>query len=146
MDMIFRAILTLSFSVTDQSLTPPVAKKILHKTTIHGEELIDNYFWLRDRDNPEVIEFLEAENTYTEAVMEHTKELQDTLYKEMLGRIKETDVSVPVKIDDYYYYSRTEESKQYRIHCRKKSSLDDEEEIKYILEILIWQKYKSKLL
>jgi oligopeptidase B len=129
MELIFCAILTFSLSSTDQNPTLPVAKIIPHITTIHNEEQIDNYFWLRDRDNPEVIQYLEAENKYTEAMMKNTEKLQETLYNEMKGRIKETDVSAPVKIDNYYYYSRTEKDKQYEIHCRKKGSLDANEEI-----------------
>ncbi len=107
----------------------PVAKVVPHVDTIHGDIRVDNYFWLRERDNPEVLEYLNAENAYTEALMRHTEALQETLYHEMLSRIKETDLSVPEKIDNYYYYSRTEEDKQYRIYCRKKGSLDAEEEI-----------------
>jgi len=108
---------------------PPVAKAEPHQYSIHGETRVDNYHWLRQRGNPEVIEYLETENAYTEAVMAHTKPLQETLYQEMLGRIKETDVDVPVRMDDFYYYSRTEEGKQYRIHCRKKGSLEAAEQI-----------------
>ncbi len=112
-----------------QDIAPPVARIVPKVDNLHGERRVDNYFWLRERDNPEVIEYLEAENEYTEAMMKHTEEFQKQLYKELLGRIKETDLSVPVKIDDYYYYTRTEEGKQYSIHCRKKGSLDAQEEI-----------------
>jgi oligopeptidase B len=82
-----------------------------------------------ERDNLEVIEYLKAENKYTESMMKHTEAFQEALYKEMLGRIKETDLSVPEKLDDYYYYTRTEQGKQYRIYCRKKGSLEAKEEI-----------------
>src|SRR5919106_1711598 len=92
---------------------PPLAEKRPHKTEIHGYTLIDDYFWLREKSNPEVIEYLEAENGYTEAVMAPTKAFQETLYKEMLGRIKQTDLSVPARIGSHFYYSRTEEGKQY---------------------------------
>ena len=112
-----------------EMLLPPVAKAEPHQQSIHGETRVDNYHWLRERGSSEVIEYLEAENAYTEAVMAPTKTLQEALYEEMLGRIKETDIDVPVRMDDYYYYSRTEEGKQYRIHCRKKSSLEAAEEI-----------------
>jgi oligopeptidase B len=108
---------------------PPVAIIIPHVDTIHGDIRVDNYFWLRARDNPEVLAYLNAENAYTEAMMKHTEALQEKLYHEMLSRIKETDLSVPEKIDNYYYYSRTEEGKQYTIYCRKKESLNAEEEI-----------------
>jgi oligopeptidase B len=90
---------------------------------------VDNYFWLRNRSDPEVIAFLEAENRYTEEVMAPTKPLQENLYQEILGRIQETDVSVPVKRDDYFYYTRTEEGKAYSIQCRKRGSLEAPEEI-----------------
>jgi oligopeptidase B len=97
--------------------------------TLHGEVRIDNYYWLRDRSNPEVIEYLEAESNYTESMTAHLNGFQEELYEEILSRIKETDMSVPVKVDDYYYYSRTEEGKQYSIYCRKEYNLDAEEEI-----------------
>lgn len=108
---------------------PPVAKKIAHADTLFGDVRTDPYFWLREKENPEVIDYLNAENDYTQAMMAHTEKFQKKLYKEMLGRIKETDLSVPVRKDDYYYYTRTEEGKQYPIHCRKKGDLNAEEEI-----------------
>ena len=113
----------------ERSILLPVAKIVPRIHEIHGERRVDNYFWLRDRDNPEVIDYLKAENKYTEEMMKHTEEFQKRLYKELLSRIKETDLSVPQKIDDYYYYTRTEEGLQYKIHCRKKGSLDADEEI-----------------
>ncbi len=109
--------------------SPPVAKIIPHSDTVHGDIRLDSYFWLRERSNPEVIEYLEAENRYTEEMMKHTEEFQAQLFREMRARIKETDLSVPVRRDDYYYYSRTEEGKQYDFFCRKKGSLDAPEEI-----------------
>ena len=111
------------------STSPPIAKTQPKADTVHGEEQVDNYFWLREKSNPEVIEYLEAENRYTEAVMQHTEDFQKQLYQELLGRIKETDLSVPEKMGDYYYYTRTEEGKQYPIYCRKKGGLQAEEEI-----------------
>jgi oligopeptidase B len=108
---------------------PPVAKIEPKVDTLFGQEMVDNYYWLRQRDNPEVIDYLKAENSYTQAVMKHTERLQEKLYQEMVARIKETDLSVPVKRDDYYYYSRTEKGKQYKIYCRKKGSLDAQEEV-----------------
>jgi oligopeptidase B len=108
---------------------PPIAPKQPQVLTNHGDERIDDYFWMRDSNNPKVIAYLEAENAYTEAMMQHTEPLQSTLYNEMLARIKETDLSVPYRQADYYYYSRTEEGKSYPIHCRKKGSLDAIEEI-----------------
>ena len=107
----------------------PVARKEAHVTEIHGYTLKDDYFWLREKTNPEVIKYLEQENAYTEDMMKPTKELQETLYKEILGHIKQTDLSVPSRIGDYYYYSRTEEGKQYPYMCRKKGSMDAKEEV-----------------
>jgi len=115
--------------LAQQSITPPVAEIVPKADTLFGNVRIDNYFWLRDRANPEVMKYLEAENGYTEAMMKPTEEFQEQLYKELLGRIKETDFSVPEKIDDYYYYSRTEEGKQYPIYCRKKGGLEASEAI-----------------
>jgi oligopeptidase B len=108
---------------------PPVAKKIPHTTEIHGDTLKDDYFWFREKKNPEVIQYLESENAYTEEMMKPTKDLQDALYKEMLGRIKQTDLSVPSRIGQYYYYQRTEEGKQYPYMCRKKGDMDGQEEL-----------------
>jgi oligopeptidase B len=108
---------------------PPVAKVEPKVTTIHGEKVVDNYHWLRDKGNPEVIKYLEAENAYTEAGLKHTAGLQETLYKELLGRIKETDTNVPYLKDGYWYYSRTEQGKNYPIYCRKRGSLDAPEQV-----------------
>jgi oligopeptidase B len=103
--------------------TPPVAPKRPHPLVMHGDERVDDYYWLRDRDNPEVIEYLKAENDYAQSVMQHTEGLQTALYQEMLGRIQETDLSVPYRKGEYYYYSRTETGKAYPIYCRKQGSL-----------------------
>jgi oligopeptidase B len=111
------------------SLQPPVARKVPHVTEIHGHKLEDNYFWLREKKNPEVIKYLEDENAYADAVMKPTEQLQEALYKEMLGHIKQTDLSVPSRIGEYYYYSRTEEGKQYPYMCRKKGSMEGQEEV-----------------
>jgi oligopeptidase B len=108
---------------------PPVARVEPRVQTVHGEIRTDDYFWLRDRSDPEVIAYLEAENGYTAAVMRHTEALQEQLYREMRGRIKETDLSVPERIDDYFYYTRTEAGSQYPILCRKQGSLEACEEI-----------------
>ncbi|HEX3819805.1 MAG TPA: S9 family peptidase [Candidatus Sulfotelmatobacter sp.] len=108
---------------------PPVAKKVPHVTEINGRKLVDNYFWLRDKPNPEVRAYLEAENAYTDAVMKPTEALQKKLYDEMLSRVKETDVEVPYKEGDYFYYVRTEAGKQYPIRCRRKASMDAPEEV-----------------
>jgi oligopeptidase B len=108
---------------------PPVAKKVPKTTEINGRELVDNYFWLRDKQNPDVAAYLQAENAYTDAIMKPTEGLQKKLYDEMLSRIKETDVEVPYKEGDYFYYTRTEAGKQYSIYCRKKGSLEAPEEL-----------------
>ena len=98
---------------------PPAAKRVEHQEVRHGATITDNYFWLREKTNPEVVQYLEAENAYTEAMTKDLKPLQDTLYKEMLGRIKQTDLDVPAHRGDFLYYKRTEEGKQYPIYCRK---------------------------
>jgi oligopeptidase B len=108
---------------------PPVAKKIPKIDVLHGDRRVDDYFWLREKSNPDVAAYLEAENAYADAVMKPTAELQEKLYHEMLGRIKQTDLSVPHRDRGYFYYSRTEEGKQYPIFCRKKGSLDAAEQI-----------------
>ncbi|MCK4330086.1 S9 family peptidase [candidate division WOR-3 bacterium] len=119
-----------------ENITPPIAKIIPKVDSMYEDIRIDNYFWLKERDNLKVIEYLHAENNYTKAMMKHTEEFQEKLYKELLGRIKETDMSVPEKIDNYYYYIRTEEDEQYPIYCRKKEKLDSPEEILLNLNLL----------
>jgi len=114
----FPAFMTLIVSA-DPAVRPPIAKIVPQPSTTLGETRIDNYFWLRDRENPETIRYLEAENAYTKAEMQHTAGLQAKLYEEMLGRIQQTDSSVPTKRGKYFYYTRTEEGKQYAIYCRK---------------------------
>ncbi len=122
------------FLAADSTLpAPPVAKKVPHVTEINGRKLTDNYFWLRDKPNPEVRAYLEAENVYTDAVMKPTEPFQQKLYTEMLSRIKETDVEVPYREGDYFYYTRVEAGKQYQIRCRRKGSMDAPEEV--ILDI-----------
>lgn len=113
----------------EKIIKPPVAEKIKKELTIHGDTRIDNYYWLNERENPKVIEYLKAENEYKETVMKHTETLQENLYNEIVGRIKQTDMSVPFKTEGYYYYSRFEEGKEYPVYCRKKESLETEEEI-----------------
>ncbi len=118
-----------SLPLQNQDIKPPKVKKRPHKLVKHGDTRIDDYYWLREKENPEVIQYLKDENEYMKQRMEHTEAFQKQLYDEMLGRIKETDLSVPEKINDYYYYSRTEKGKQYSIYCRKRGSLEAEEEI-----------------
>ena len=109
--------------------TPPKAAIRPHEMTVHGHTRVDNYYWLNERDNPEVIAYLEAENQYADACLKHTEPLQEQLFKEITGRIKQDDNSVPVKIRDYYHYTRFEEGKEYPIFCRKKHSLEAQEEV-----------------
>jgi oligopeptidase B len=107
----------------------PKAEKIPYVHRLHGDERVDPYYWMRDRQNPAVLAYLEAENAYTEAMMRHTEPLQAQLYEEMLSRIQETDLSVPYRDGDYFYYSRTEAGKSYPIHCRKQGGLEAIEEV-----------------
>ena len=97
---------------------PPVARKVPTETSLHGVVLTDDYAWLRDKQNPEVTAYLEAENAYAEAVMAPLDGLREDLYREMLSHMKQTDVSVPFRDGDWWYYTRTEEGLQYGIHCR----------------------------
>ncbi len=120
-------LLVATLSAAD--LKPPVAKVIPHRLEKHGHVRVDNYYWLRDRDNPEVIKYLEDENAYTAAMMAHTADLQERLFREFKARIKQTDISVPFLRDGYYYYTRTEEGRNYPIYCRKKGSLGSPEEV-----------------
>ena len=108
---------------------PPMAEKKPKTTNIHGVTLVDDYFWLREKTNPAVMSHLKAEDAYTDTVMKPTAPLQEKLYNEMLSHIKQTDKNVPYRWGNYFYYSRTEEGKQYPIFCRKKGGLDAPEEI-----------------
>jgi oligopeptidase B len=110
-------------------LQPPVAKKIPKTMSIHGDTRVDDYYWMRERENPEVKAYLTAENAYADAMMKPTVPFQEKLYKEILSHVKETDMSVPYREGDYFYYSRTEQGKQYYIMCRKKGNLNAPEEI-----------------
>ena len=118
---------------------PPVAE--VHPDTFvnFGKQRIDNYYWMKDKTNPKVIEYIKAENAYTDTVMASTRDLQQKIYDEILGRIKEDalftlQAAYPPRIDilrqdDFYYYSRTEKGKQYRTYCRRKGSMDAPEEV-----------------
>lgn len=111
------------------SINPPIAKERAKLLSLHGHERLDPYYWLRDPQNSDTIAYLEAENAYTEAMTQDTVPLRQVLYQEMLARVQETDLSVPSRKGNYYYYSRTEQGKEYPIFCRKKDSLDAPEEI-----------------
>ena len=116
--------------------SPPIAKKIPKIDMLHGDIRQDDYFWLREKDNPEVTAYLREENAYTAEMMQPTESLQEALYQEMLGRIKEDDSSVPYRRGGHFYYSRTEKGKQYQIYCRKAGSLEALEEITLDLNAL----------
>jgi oligopeptidase B len=108
---------------------PPVAKRITKVDTLHGDILRDDYYWLREKTNPEVVRYLEDENAYTASGLAHLRPIQDSIYREMLGRIKETDLSVPWHNRGYWYYERTEQGKDYPILCRKKGTLRAKEDV-----------------
>jgi len=127
--LVLATVLTLAANKFASPPVPPTAKRVPNVTEVNGHKLVDNYYWLRDKTNPEVKAYLESENAYTDAVMKPTEPLQKQLYDEMLGRIKETDVEVPYKKGDYFYYTRTEAGKQYPIRCRRKGSMDAPEEV-----------------
>ncbi len=118
-----------SKTLTEVDVDPPVAKVEPVELTTHGHVRIDPYYWLRERDNPDVLAYLEAENAYTDAVMAHTKDLEDALFEEMKGRIKQDDASVPYRQDGYYYYTRFEEGQEYPVYCRKQGSLEADEQV-----------------
>lgn len=109
--------------------TPPEAEMMPDTFVNFGQTRIDNYFWMKDKNNPKVVDYLHAENAYTDTVMASTQGLQQKIYDEILGRIKEDDESYPSLSNGYYYYSRTEKGKQYRTYCRKKGNVDAPEEI-----------------
>jgi oligopeptidase B len=122
-------LLTLGMAGSLSASTPPQAPQRPHVITEQGQSRNDPFFWLRDKTNPETIKYLEAENRYTDLKLKPVRSLQERLYREMRGRIQETDLSVPYRIDDYYYYSRSESGKQYEIFCRKRGDLNAPEEI-----------------
>lgn len=128
---IFTATLFTLFLMNDlqAQLSPPKAKIVPKKLTKHKHTRLDNYYWLNERENPEVVSYVEAENAYTEAIMKPTQALQDSLFEEMKARIKETDMSVPYLYDGYYFYTRYEQGQEYPIYCRKKGNLEAQEEI-----------------
>ena len=111
------------------AITPPIATKKPVTTTIHNHQRTDDYAWIRDKESDEVKSYLDAENAYTQANMQHTDTLQTTLYDEMLSHIEENDASTPVKVGDYYYYHRIDEGKQYWAHYRKHLTLEATEEV-----------------
>jgi oligopeptidase B len=115
---------------------PPVARREPVEHELHGDRRVDHYAWLRHKENPEVIAYLEAENAYTDAFLKPTEPFQEKLYQEMLGRILQTDLSVPYKLRGYLYFSRTEEGKQYALHCRRRDAEGAPEELLLDLNLL----------
>lgn len=114
----------------------PVAAQHPKDVTVHGDTRIDDYFWLREKDNPEVRAYLEAENAHTEAALAPAAALRDTLYQEMRARIKEDDVSAKTPFRGWFYYTRTEKDKQYPIYCRARAQSGDGEEVLLDLNVL----------
>ena len=119
-----------------KNLTPPTADKIEYQHKIHNDIRIDNYYWLRERNNPEVIDYLERENNYYEKMTAHTDALKEDLYEEMKGRIKEEDSSVPYFYNGYWYITRYEKGKEYPIYTRKKGSLTAVEELLFDCNVM----------
>ena len=128
------------FGCMSKIKSPPNAITKPHELAMHGDTRIDNYYWMRltddqknakalDSQTQEVVDYISQENKYTQSSLSHTKKLQNTIFEEMVSRIKKDDESVPYLKNGYYYYSRFEKDLEYRIHCRKKGSLDAEEEI-----------------
>jgi oligopeptidase B len=115
--------------VAAQDVTPPVATVRPRIDTLHGDVRTDNYFWIREKTNPQVIAYLNAENVYTAAKTKHTEALQQKLYEEMLGRIKEKDVSVPYRENGYLYWNATEKGKSYSIRMRRKAAAGSRDEV-----------------
>ncbi len=134
----------VSLMAADSTPPPPVAPQKPHVSVWHGESVSDPWFWLREKSSPEVVAYLNAENAYTEAMTADLKPFSEALYKEMLGRIKQTDLSVPVRRGAYFYYSRTEEGKQYPIQCRRKASKTGADDPKAAEEVLLDQNELAK--
>jgi oligopeptidase B len=117
-------------------LRPPVARREPVEHVLHGDRRVDHYAWLRNKENPEVIAYLEAENAFTDATLKSTEPFQEKLYQQMLGRIQQTDLSVPYRLRGYLYYTRTEEGKQYAMHCRRRDAEGATEELLLDLNLL----------
>ena len=117
-------------------LKPPVARREPVEHILHGDRRVDHYAWLRHKENPEVMAYLEAENAYTDAILQPTEAFQEKLYQEMLGRILQTDLSVPYRLRGYHYFARTEEGKQYAFHCRRRDAEAAPEELLLDLNLL----------
>jgi len=121
--------LTKETNMSNKEIKPPIAERIPKEMEIHGDVRVDDYYWLNERENPEVIDYLNAENAYYDTMTAHTKQFQADLFEEMKSRIKEDDESVPYKKNGYYYITKYETGKQYPVYTRKKGSLEAEEDI-----------------
>lgn len=148
--ILFLSVVSITTAASAQSngggttLKPPMAEKKTKTTNIHGETLVDDFFWLREKTNPAVMSHLQAENNYAETMMKPTAALQEKLYTEMVSHIKQTDTNVPYRRGDYFYYTRTVEGKQYPIFCRQKGSTTAPEEILIdVNELAQGQKFMS---
>ncbi|NIX65263.1 S9 family peptidase [Gaetbulibacter sp. S0825] len=119
----------LKFIFLKKNNVPPIAKQIPKELVAHNDVRIDNYFWLNDRDNPDVIDYLEQENAYCDSMMKHTEQFQKNLFEEMKSRIKEDDESVPYKYNGYWYIVKFETGKNYPIYIRRKDTLDSQDEL-----------------
>src|SRR2546430_915575 len=128
--------LTVQETSTGTVPKPPVARREPVEHVMHGDRRVDHYAWLRHKENPEVIDYLKAENAYTDAVLKPTEPFQEKLYQEMLGRILQTDLSVPYRLRGYLYFTRTEEGKQYAFHCRQRDVEGAPEELLLDLNVL----------
>src|SRR5712692_2535285 len=113
----------------DTVLKPPVARREPVEHVLHGDRGVDDYAWLRQKENTDVLAYLEAENAYTDAILQPTEQLQEKLYQEMLGRIQQTDLTVPYRLRGYLYFTRTEEGKQYPLHFRRREGEGSSEEL-----------------
>lgn len=128
--LLFIVLMTVQSLLSQTSkMTPPVAPRHPKTTVLHGETLVDEYAWLREKQDPAVVEYLNAENAYTEHIMKPAETLQETVYQEILRRTKQTDLSVPYKLGDHWYYTRIEEGMQYPVYCRKRGSLEADENV-----------------
>ena len=119
----------LTFNLMATNIQAPIAEKIPTKLKKHGDTRIDNYFWMKDKNNPKVINHLKSENAYTEVMLNDTLDLQTKLFNEMKARVKEEDETVPYKDGGYLYYSRTQKGDEYSIYCRKKDTIGSFEQI-----------------
>ena len=133
----------------DQQIShPPKANKIPHKLEKHGDVRVDDYYWLRNKDNPDVLDYLKAENDHAEKAMGQSKELEEALFQEIKGRIKPADLSVPFQMGDHFYYVRYEPDREYGIYCRKRHTLESAEEImldgNVTTDKLVWLYYDQE--